>query len=80
MVAIVHDVVGLPHSCMAVFYAYLDRVPVTIMGATGPTDTTRRCPQIDWIDNPPPDFATIAQGMGCYREGPNFNTGQEVPR
>jgi len=49
MVAIVHDVVGLLHSCMAIFYTYLDRVPVFIMGATGPMDTTRRRPQIDWI-------------------------------
>jgi acetolactate synthase I/II/III large subunit len=22
------------------------------------------------INNPPPDFATIAKGMGCYGEGP----------
>jgi acetolactate synthase I/II/III large subunit len=22
------------------------------------------------VDNPPPDFATIAKGMGCYVEGP----------
>lgn len=49
MVAIVHDVVGLLHSCLAIFYAYLDRVPLMIMGATGPMDTTRRRPQIDWI-------------------------------
>jgi len=49
MVAIVHDVVGLLHSCLAIFYTYLDRVPVMIMGATGPMDTTRRRPQIDWI-------------------------------
>ncbi|MFQ5803728.1 MAG: thiamine pyrophosphate-binding protein [Candidatus Methylomirabilales bacterium] len=49
MVAIVHDVVGLLHSPMAIFYAYLDRVPVMVMGATGPMDTTRRRPQIDWI-------------------------------
>ncbi len=49
MAAIVHDVVGLLHSCLAIFYAYLDRVPVMIMGATGPMDTTRRRPQIDWI-------------------------------
>jgi acetolactate synthase-1/2/3 large subunit len=48
MVAIVHDVVGLLHSCMAIFYAYIDRVPVMIMGATGPMDTTRRRPHIDW--------------------------------
>lgn len=49
MVAIVHDVVGLLHSCMAIFYAYLDRVPVMVMGATGPMDYTRRRPHIDWI-------------------------------
>ncbi|MGH7847146.1 MAG: thiamine pyrophosphate-binding protein [Candidatus Binatia bacterium] len=49
MVAIVHDVVGLLHCCTAIFYAYLDRVPLMIFGATGPMDTTRRRPQIDWI-------------------------------
>lgn len=49
MVAIVHDVVGLLHSCLAIFYAYLDRVPIMVMGATGPMDTTRRRPHIDWI-------------------------------
>ena len=48
MVAIVHDVVGLLHSCLAIYYAYLDRVPIMIMGATGPMDTTRRRPYIDW--------------------------------
>src|SRR5581483_4175240 len=48
MAAIVHDVVGLLHSCMAIFYAYIDRVPVFIMGATGPMDYTRRRPYIDW--------------------------------
>src|SRR3972149_821858 len=48
MVAIVHDVVGLLHSCLAIFYTYLDRVPVMIMGGTGPMDTTRRRPKLDW--------------------------------
>ena len=48
MVAIVHDVVGLLHSCMAIYYAYIDRVPVLVMGATGPMDYTRRRPYIDW--------------------------------
>jgi acetolactate synthase-1/2/3 large subunit len=31
------------------------------------------------IDNPPPDFATIAKGMGCYGEGPIFNGDQVGP-
>ena len=35
MVAIVHNVVGLLHSSMAIFHAYQDRVPVMIMGGHG---------------------------------------------
>jgi len=49
MAAIVHDVVGLLHASMAVYYAYLDRVPMLLMGATGPIDPARRRPHIDWI-------------------------------
>lgn len=49
MVAIVHDTVGMLHCAMAVYYAYLDRVPVILLGATGPMDITRRRPHIDWI-------------------------------
>ncbi|MEK9692948.1 MAG: thiamine pyrophosphate-binding protein, partial [Rhodospirillaceae bacterium] len=36
MIAIVHNLVGLLHAPMGVYYAYLDRVPVFIIGATGP--------------------------------------------
>ncbi len=49
MAAIVHDTVGMLHCAMAVYYAYLDRVPVLLLGATGPMDITRRRPHIDWI-------------------------------
>ncbi len=49
MGAIVHDVVGLLHGSMGVYYAQLDRVPVIVMGGTGPMDRTRRRPAIDWI-------------------------------
>src|SRR5712692_2101136 len=49
MAAIVHDTVGLLHCAMAVYYAYLDRVPLLLLGATGPMDPTRRRPHIDWI-------------------------------
>jgi thiamine pyrophosphate-dependent acetolactate synthase large subunit-like protein len=49
MGAIVHDVVGLLHSTMGVYYAHLDRVPVIVMGGTGPMDRRRRRPAIDWI-------------------------------
>jgi acetolactate synthase-1/2/3 large subunit len=49
MGAIVHDVVGLLHATMGVYYAQLDRVPVIVMGGTGPMDRRRRRPAIDWI-------------------------------
>jgi acetolactate synthase I/II/III large subunit len=49
MVAALHDVVGLQHACMAIFNAWCDRVPVLLLGGTGPMDSTRRRPWIDWI-------------------------------
>jgi len=49
MIAIVHNLVGLLHSNMAIYYAYIDRAPVFIVGATGPLNETKRRPKIDWI-------------------------------
>ncbi len=49
MAAVVHDVVGLQHASMAIFNAFCDRVPILVLGGTGPMDTTRRRPWIDWI-------------------------------
>jgi acetolactate synthase I/II/III large subunit len=49
MVAILHNLVGLLHANMAVYYAYTDRAPVFVIGATGPMDETKRRPRIDWI-------------------------------
>jgi acetolactate synthase I/II/III large subunit len=49
MIAIVHDVVGLLHAPMGIYYAYIDRCPVFIIGATGPMDEKLRRPFIDWI-------------------------------
>ena len=49
MVAILHNLVGLLHANMAVYYAYADRAPVFVIGATGPMDETKRRPRIDWI-------------------------------
>ena len=34
---------------MGIYYAYLDRAPVFIMGATGPLAEPKRRPFIDWI-------------------------------
>ena len=49
MLAIVHNMVGLQHASMAIFNAYIDRVPIIVLGGTGPMNTKRRRPRIDWI-------------------------------
>jgi acetolactate synthase I/II/III large subunit len=49
MVAIVHDFVGLLNTTMTIYDAWCDRVPVIILGGTGPMDATKRRPWIDWI-------------------------------
>lgn len=49
MGVIVHSNVGLMHASMAIFNAWCDRVPVFILGATGPVDAFLRRPWIDWI-------------------------------
>ena len=49
MIAICHNMVGLQHASMAIFNAYIDRVPMLVLGGTGPMNTKRRRPRIDWI-------------------------------
>jgi thiamine pyrophosphate-dependent acetolactate synthase large subunit-like protein len=49
MAAAVHSNVGLMHATMAIFNAWCDRVPMVILGATGPVDSVKRRPWIDWI-------------------------------
>jgi thiamine pyrophosphate-dependent acetolactate synthase large subunit-like protein len=49
MGVVVHSNVGLMHATMAIFNAWCDRVPVFILGATGPVDASQRRPWIDWI-------------------------------
>jgi thiamine pyrophosphate-dependent acetolactate synthase large subunit-like protein len=49
MAAAVHSNVGLFHATMAFFNAWCDRMPVIVLGATGPVDAMKRRPWIDWI-------------------------------
>jgi thiamine pyrophosphate-dependent acetolactate synthase large subunit-like protein len=49
MAVALHANVGLMHGCMAIFNAWCDRMPMLILGATGPVDAARRRPWIDWI-------------------------------
>ncbi|MGH2735695.1 MAG: thiamine pyrophosphate-binding protein [Actinomycetota bacterium] len=46
---ILHDLVGLLHGTLAIYYAYIDRVPILVFGGSGPMDITQRRPNIDWI-------------------------------
>lgn len=49
MAALLHSNVGLMHATMAIFNAWCDRVPVLLLGATGPWDAAQRRPWIDWL-------------------------------
>src|SRR5215510_9277554 len=49
MAVALHSNVGLMHATMAIFNAWCDRMPMLILGATGPWDAAKRRPWIDWI-------------------------------
>lgn len=49
LACVLHSNVGLMHGLMAVFNAWCDRVPMLIVGATGPVAPEKRRPWIDWI-------------------------------
>lgn len=49
MAVVLHANVGLMHASMAIYNAWCDRVPMLILGATGPVDASVRRPWIDWI-------------------------------
>ena len=46
---LVHNIVGLQHASKAIYEAWLNNVPMLIIGGTGPLDSTHRRPWIDWI-------------------------------
>src|SRR2546423_5555338 len=48
MGVVLHSNVGLMPGTMAIFNAWCDRVPMLILGATGPWDAARRGRWIDW--------------------------------
>jgi len=49
MAVALHSNVGLLHGAMAIFNAWCDRVPILLLGATGPVDAAKRRPWIDWV-------------------------------
>lgn len=49
MGVVLHANVGLMNAVMAIYDAWVDRVPMLILGATGAVDAARRRPWIEWI-------------------------------
>jgi thiamine pyrophosphate-dependent acetolactate synthase large subunit-like protein len=49
LVVALHDLVGLMHGSMAIYNAWADRVPVILLGGTGPVDASLRRPGNDWV-------------------------------
>lgn len=49
LAVILHANVGLMNAVMAIYDAWVDRVPMLILGATGAVDAARRRPWIEWI-------------------------------
>jgi acetolactate synthase-1/2/3 large subunit len=48
-VTLAHNIVGLQHASKAIYEAFLNNVPMIILGGTGPLDASHRRPWIDWI-------------------------------
>jgi thiamine pyrophosphate-dependent acetolactate synthase large subunit-like protein len=49
MACVLHSNVGLLHGAMGIFNAGCDRMPMIVVGATGPVAPEKRRPWIDWI-------------------------------
>lgn len=49
MAVMLHNVVGLQLASMSIFNAWVDRVPMLLIGGTGPVSVPARRPWIDWI-------------------------------
>ena len=67
MLVVVHSNVGLFHATMAIFNAWCDRMPVIVLGATGPVDAAQP-PALDRLDphraGPGGDRPPLRE-MGC---------------
>ncbi len=49
MAVALHANVGLMNGLMGIFDAWCNRVPMLVIGGTGPVDATKRRPWIDWV-------------------------------
>ncbi len=59
LAVVVHCNVGVMHASMAVYNAWCDRMPMLILGGTGPLDSERRRTPVDWLHAVVDQGATI---------------------
>ena len=74
MGAILHSNVGLLNGSMGIFNAWCDRVPMLILGATGPWDAAKRRPWIDWIHTAS-DQGALVRGYTKWDNQPGVGAG-----
>ena len=49
MAVALHNIVGLQQASMSIYNAWCDRVPMLLLGGTGPMEKASRRPWIDWV-------------------------------
>jgi thiamine pyrophosphate-dependent acetolactate synthase large subunit-like protein len=59
LAVVVHCNVGVMHASMAVYNAWCDRVPMLILGGSGPLDSERRRTPVDWLHAATDQGATV---------------------
>lgn len=78
LAAILHSNVGLMHGSMAIFNAWCDRVPVLVLGATGPVDAARRRPWIDWLHTAADQAALVRSFIKWDAQPASIKAAQEA--
>ena len=78
LAAILHSNVGLMHGSMAIFDAWVDRVPVIVLGATGPVDAAKRRPWIDWIHTAQDQAALVRHFIKWDAQPASIGASQEA--
>lgn len=59
MAVMLHNLVGLQSGSMGLFNAFVDQVPMVVLGGSGPADRTQRRPWIDWIHSANPQGLAV---------------------
>ena len=78
LAAILHSNVGLMHGSMAIYDAWVDRVPVIVLGATGPVDAAKRRPWIDWIHTAQDQAALVRHFIKWDAQPASITAAQEA--